>query len=42
VEFVEAEVLTRAEREANVKLSRDPGARVTLGGSSVFLFCYFL
>jgi iron(III)-enterobactin esterase len=34
VEFVEAEVLPRAEKEANVKLSKDPNARMTLGGSS--------
>ena len=34
VEFVEAEVLPRAEREANVKLSKKPDARMTLGGSS--------
>ena len=34
VEFVEAEVLPRAEREANVKLSKNPDARMTLGGSS--------
>src|ERR1043166_6986456 len=34
VEFVETEVLPRAEKEANVKLSRDPDARMTLGGSS--------
>jgi len=34
VEFVEAEVLPRAEKEANIKLSRNPDARMTLGGSS--------
>jgi enterochelin esterase family protein len=34
VEFVEAEVLPRAEMEANVKLSKNPDARMTLGGSS--------
>jgi hypothetical protein len=34
VEFVEAEVLPRAEKEANVKFSRNPDARMTLGGSS--------
>jgi enterochelin esterase-like enzyme len=34
VRFVEEEVLPRAEKEANVKLSRDPEARMTLGGSS--------
>ncbi len=34
VEFVEAEVLPRAEKEANVKLSKNPNARMTLGGSS--------
>jgi enterochelin esterase-like enzyme len=34
VEFVEAEVLPRAEKEANVKFSSDPDARMTLGGSS--------
>ena len=34
VEFVEAEVLPRAEKEANVKLSKNPDARMTLGGSS--------
>ena len=34
VEFVEAEVLPRTEREANVKLSRNPDARMTLGASS--------
>jgi enterochelin esterase-like enzyme len=33
-DFVEAEVLPRAEKEANVKLSNDPDARMTLGGSS--------
>ena len=34
VEFVEAEVLPRAEKEANIKLSKNPDARMTLGGSS--------
>src|SRR5450631_3260394 len=34
VEFVEEEVLPRAEKEASVKLSKDPEARMTLGGSS--------
>jgi iron(III)-enterobactin esterase len=34
VEFVEAEVLPRAEMEANLKLSKNPDARMTLGGSS--------
>ena len=34
VEFIEAEVLPRAEKEANVKLSKNPDARMTLGGSS--------
>jgi enterochelin esterase-like enzyme len=34
VRFVEEEVLPRAEKEANVKLSKDPEARMTLGGSS--------
>jgi enterochelin esterase family protein len=34
VEFVEAEVLPRAAKEANVKFSSDPDARMTLGGSS--------
>jgi len=34
VEFVEAEVLPRAEKEANVRLSKNPDARMTLGGSS--------
>jgi enterochelin esterase family protein len=34
VEFVETEVLPRAEKEANVKLSKNPDARMTLGGSS--------
>ncbi|MEO8597626.1 MAG: alpha/beta hydrolase-fold protein [Candidatus Solibacter sp.] len=33
-EFVEAEVLPRAEKEANLKLSKNPDARMTLGGSS--------
>ena len=33
-EFVEAEVLPRAAREANVKFSSNPDARMTLGGSS--------
>lgn len=34
VEFVEAEVLPRAEKEAKVKFSQNPDARMTLGGSS--------
>jgi len=34
VQFVEDEVLPRAEKEANIKLSRNPDARMTLGGSS--------
>jgi enterochelin esterase family protein len=34
VEFVEAEVLPRAEKEANVKLSKNPDSRMTMGGSS--------
>src|SRR5207302_2451506 len=34
VEFVETEVLPRAEKEANVKLSNNPDARRTMGGSS--------
>jgi enterochelin esterase-like enzyme len=33
-QFVEEEVLPRAEKEAGVKLSKDPEARMTLGGSS--------
>lgn len=33
-EFVEKEVLPRAEKEAGVKLTRDPDARATMGGSS--------
>ena len=33
-EFVEAEVLPRPEREANIKISTNPDARSTLGGSS--------
>ncbi|MEO6924252.1 MAG: alpha/beta hydrolase-fold protein, partial [Bryocella sp.] len=33
-EFVEHEVLPRAEAEAGVKLSHDPDARATTGGSS--------
>jgi iron(III)-enterobactin esterase len=33
-EFVESEVLPRVEKEANVKLTRDPDARATMGGSS--------
>lgn len=32
--FVETEVLPRVEREANVRLTRDPEARATMGGSS--------
>jgi enterochelin esterase-like enzyme len=34
VEFVEAEVLPRAEQEANVMPSNNPDARMTLRGSS--------
>ena len=34
VEFVEAEVLPRAAKEANVKFSNNPDARMTMGGSS--------
>ncbi len=33
-EFVEAEVLPRVEKDYNVVLSKDPEARMTLGGSS--------
>ena len=33
-EFVEKEVLPRVEKEANVKLTRDPDGRATMGGSS--------
>lgn len=33
-EFVESEVLPRVEREANVRLTRDPEGRATMGGSS--------
>ena len=33
-EFVEKEVLPLAEKTANVKLTRDPGGRATMGGSS--------
>jgi enterochelin esterase family protein len=33
-EFVEREVLPLVEEKAHVKLSRDPGARATMGGSS--------
>jgi enterochelin esterase-like enzyme len=33
-EFVEAEVLPRAEKEANVKLTKDPEGRMAMGGSS--------
>ena len=33
-EFVEKEVLPRVEKEANVKLTRDPDARATMGTSS--------
>lgn len=33
-EFVETEVLPRAEKEANVKFSKNPDARMTMGGSS--------
>ena len=34
VEFVETEVLPRAEKETNVKFSKNPDARMTMGGSS--------
>lgn len=34
VQFVEEEVLPRAEKEANIKISKNPDARMTLGGSS--------
>jgi enterochelin esterase-like enzyme len=33
-EFVEKEVLPRVEKEANVKLTKDPEGRATMGGSS--------
>lgn len=33
-EFVEAEILPRVEKEFGVKLTKDPTARMTLGGSS--------
>ena len=33
-EFVETEVLPRVEKECNVKLTKDPNARATMGGSS--------
>jgi enterochelin esterase-like enzyme len=33
-EFVETEVLPRVEKEAGVKLTRDPEGRATMGGSS--------
>jgi enterochelin esterase-like enzyme len=33
-EFVEQEVLPRAEKEAKVKLTKDPNGRATMGGSS--------
>jgi enterochelin esterase-like enzyme len=33
-EFVESEVLPLVEKEANVKLTRDPDGRATMGGSS--------
>ena len=33
-EFVESEVLPRVEKEAGIKLTKDPEARMTLGGSS--------
>lgn len=33
-EFVESEVLPRVEREAHVKLTKDPDGRATMGGSS--------
>src|SRR5436190_7528436 len=34
VEFVEAEVLPRAAKEANVQFSKNPDGRMTIGGSS--------
>lgn len=34
VEFVENDVLPRAEKEANVRFSKNPDARMTMGGSS--------
>ncbi len=33
-EFVEKEVLPRVEKEANVKLTKNPDGRATMGGSS--------
>jgi iron(III)-enterobactin esterase len=33
-EFIETEVLPAVEKQANVKLSKDPDARATMGGSS--------
>ena len=33
-EFIEQEVLPRVEKAANVKLTKDPNARATMGGSS--------
>lgn len=33
-EFIQTEVLPRAEREAGVRLTQDPNARATMGGSS--------
>jgi enterochelin esterase-like enzyme len=33
-EFVESEVLPRVEKECNVKLTKDPEGRATMGGSS--------
>ena len=33
-EFVENEVLPRVEKEAGVRLTKDPGGRATMGGSS--------
>ena len=33
-EFVETEVLPRVEKEASVRLTKDPDARATMGGSS--------
>jgi enterochelin esterase-like enzyme len=33
-EFVEKEVLPQVEKQANVKLTKDPGGRATMGGSS--------
>ena len=33
-DYVEGEVLPRAEKEAKVKLTKDPEGRMTFGGSS--------